>query len=140
MMPSSVCHDSELIPYTRSDSVSLEADPPTSKFERTAGVWANNEMRPLRPVGVSSNVSRVNAVRAPVDATSTMGEAPETVTDSCTDPTLRETSTVATKPAVSRKFSRRTDSKPASVYTTMYVPIGNGVRRYSPRSLVTPTN
>ena len=76
-------------------------------------------------------------VAGAVDTTSTTGEAPVTVRVSRTAPMPIGTLTVATKPVVSRIPSRRTDWNPDKSYTTLKTPIGNGVRRYSPRSLVT---
>jgi hypothetical protein len=73
-------------------------------------------MIPFRPVGVSSSVSRVSMVARAADVTSMIGEAPETVTDSSSDPTRRLTSTCATNPTVNRTFSRRTVWNPESVY------------------------
>ena len=57
---------------------------------------------PLRLVGISSIVSRVNCVVAVVDVVSTTGEAPDTVIDSCSDPTLSCTSMRAVNPTFSR--------------------------------------
>src|SRR5262245_39265950 len=71
------------------------------------------------------------------EVVSTTGLIPETVTDSASAPTLSSTSTLATKPTVRRMSSRRTVWKPDSEYTTVNVPIGSGVSRYSPRSSVT---
>jgi hypothetical protein len=79
----------------------------------------------------------VSRVAGAVDTTSTTGDAPVTVRVSCTAPMPIGTLTVATKPVVSLIPSRRTDWNPDNSYTTLKTPIGNGVSRYSPRSLVT---
>src|SRR5687767_8795964 len=93
----------------------------------------------LRLVGSASSVSRVNWVVAAVDLTSTTGDAPDTVMVSASEPTGSGTSSLAVKPTVSRTPSRRTVWKPGIEYSTVYVPIGSGVKRYSPRSSVTLT-
>jgi len=64
---------------------------------------------------MSSRVSRVSAVVGVEDATSTTGEAPETVTVSFNDPSFMDTSSLAVNPAVSRTFSRLMDWKPGRV-------------------------
>jgi hypothetical protein len=64
-------------------------------------------MRPARLDGTTSSVSFVKTVTAPLDWTSTVGDA-ATVIDSSIAPTVITTSMRATNPAVSRMPSRRT--------------------------------
>ena len=71
---------------------------------------------PLRLVGSSSMVSRVNWVVAVVERVSTTGELPDTVTVSSSAPTFIATSIFAVKPTVSRTPSCRATSNPWSVY------------------------
>jgi hypothetical protein len=71
-------------------------------------------MFPLRLVGVSWSVSFVSKVLPEVDATSTTGAAPETVTVSATEASPIDTSSFAVKPTVSRTFCRCAGRNPAS--------------------------
>src|SRR3984893_17657166 len=137
-MPSSVCHDSPDWPNARNVMLLALAElPPISSEFLTPGAWASRAKKPTRPVGVVSSISVVSLELVPVDATSTIGEAPDTWTDSSSDPTFSMTSTFAMNPLVSRSPSRRISWKPESWYMTSNVPIGNGVSRYSPWSSVT---
>jgi hypothetical protein len=83
--------------------------PPTSRFVRVPGACVSSACTPLRLVGISSRVSRVNAVFGVVETTSMTGEVPETVIVSLSAPTFSATSSLAVKPAVRRMSSRRTD-------------------------------
>ena len=73
----------------------------------------------LRPVGMTSSVSRVNCVVAVVEVTSTSGASPETVIVSASALTLSTTSTLAVNPAVIRRSGRLTVPKPSSAYSTV---------------------
>jgi hypothetical protein len=75
---------------------------------RTPGAWASRLTMPLRLDGRSSIVSLVNCVVALVDFTSTIGEAPDTVTVSSREPTFNGASILAVNPTVKRTPSRRT--------------------------------
>ena len=75
------------MPCSRYVGGSPSVPPPTSRFALTLGTCARRLMIPLRLVGVSSNVSRVSMVAGAADVTSTIGDAPETVTDSSRAPT-----------------------------------------------------
>ena len=78
--------------------------PPTSNRPgaRTPGACTIKLIAPLRLVGVSSRVSRVNCVLAEVAVTSTTGAAPETVTVSLSVPSFSVISSRTVAPRSSR--------------------------------------
>ena len=88
-------------------------------------------------MAATSSISFVSSVLPAVDATSTTGAAPDTVTVSATVASSSPTSMRAVKPTVSRTFGRWIGRKPDSSNATWKTPIGNGARRYSPTSFVT---
>ena len=75
-----------------------------------------------RPVGSESTTSRVITVWRWVVCTSTVGEAPTTVTVSAISPTDSSISTVAVNVPVSSMPSRRTVLNPARLTVTEYAP------------------
>ena len=66
-------------------------------------------------VGTAFSTSRVSTCCLALLCTSTTGEAPDTVTDSCSVPTLRSMLIVAVKLPCSSTPSRMTVLKPGSV-------------------------
>ena len=90
----------------------MPAEPPMSgRSVRTPGTREPTVMM-LRDVGSVSIRSRVSTCVLDACCTSTTGAAPETVTDSCSDPTLRSALTVAVKLAGSSRPSRTTVLNP----------------------------
>ena len=73
----------------------------------------NRLITPFRLVGVRSIISLVSSVLPEVPATSTNGDAPDTVTVSATVASPSATSIFAVKPTVSRTFCRWAGRKPA---------------------------
>ena len=114
--PSIAMYDSIGWPNDENSGVSPTVPPPTSSRPgaRTPGACTIRLMAPLRLVGVSSSVSRVNCVLAEVDVTSTTGDAPETVTVSDRTPTFNTMSSFACAPRSSRIPSCRMAEKPSS--------------------------
>src|SRR5688572_17494711 len=69
--------------------------------------------------------------------TSTTGDAPDTVTDSCSAPTLSAPSMVAVKPDGKLTPSRITFEKPSKVNVTVYTPGRKSTIEYRPCPSVT---
>ena len=103
-MPSITMNDSIGCPKELNSGVSPTVPPPTSRRPgaRTPGACTIRLIAPLRLVGVSSSVSRVNCVLADVAVTSTTGAAPETVRVSWSVPIFRATSSLTVAPRSSR--------------------------------------
>src|SRR5947207_2758092 len=138
MMPSTICQDWADCPWVRNCGPSFMLEAPTSRFVRTPGMVVMKAFSPSRLVGrTSSDCFDMSTLVAGL-VTSTSGEDPVTVTDSCTVPTPSAWSSVAVNPSVSRTFSRLTVWNPDNSNATAYIPGGNGLRRYSPFTSVTP--
>src|SRR5476649_565550 len=101
----------------------------------TAGACAMIDQK-SRALGSDSSCLASKMVAVLVDDTSTTGEAPLTVTVSCSDATFSSTLTVAVKPTLMLIPSRITVPKPPSSYCTAYIPGGSAGRRYTPSSLL----
>src|SRR5437667_9382590 len=102
--PSNCCQESPFWPKARNSGFAVGW--PTSMLVRTPGDRTIIDCTPARLGGLRSKVSLVNWVRADVDATSTTGAVPETVTVSDSALTFITTSTFAVKPAVTRRPGR----------------------------------
>src|SRR5216683_495101 len=90
-----------------------------------------------RAFGSDSSCFASNTVAVRVEDTSTTGDAPLTVTDSCSDATVSSTFTVAVKPTLMLMPARITVPNPESSYCTVYMPGGTPGSRYVPSSFVT---
>ena len=111
-IPSIVNQFAPACPNTLGCGVSTIWLPPISSKVRTPGAMVNRPCL-LRAVAATSSTSFVSSVLPEVDATSTTGDAPDTVTVSATVASPSCTSILAVKPTVSRTSCRRAGRKPA---------------------------
>src|SRR5712692_2199696 len=110
----------------------MPAVPPTSGALRVTPVSVAPMAQMLRPVGTASSRSRDRTCCCVALFTSTIGDAPVTVTVSSSAPTLISALTVAVKFAGSSIPSRLITLKPASVNVTVYTPGRRSMMRNSP--------
>src|SRR3954465_5067455 len=87
------------------------SSPPTPIAGRAPGTYERNETVPFLLDGRMLSTSFESTVDDALDTTSTTGDAPDTVTDSWSEPTFSDMSIFATNPAASTMPSRRADWK-----------------------------
>ena len=97
----------------------MALDPPTSGMLNAMPMTSWPRPWMVRPVGSASSVSRLSTWVWTVLWTSTMGDAPETVTVSSSAPTLMSALIVAVNAVGSSRPSRLNELKPGSVKTTV---------------------
>ena len=122
LMPSIDCHESPFWPKAR--NVDCQSRRRNRGSIRTPGAWRHHHsLRPVRPVGDDSSVSRVSWGMEVVELTSTMGVPGYARVFRRAH--LERHVNPGGESAVRRMSARRTVPKPGSGRT--YVPMGSGV-------------
>ncbi len=102
----------------------------------TPGVAASSDHM-SRPLGIDSSCASLKFCCTRVAEVSITGDAPVTVTVSCSVATFRSALTLAVKPSEIWMSLRLTVLKPASSNVSSYTPGGTAGKRYEPFSFVT---
>src|SRR5829696_5307342 len=98
---------------------------------RTPDAWPSTAHTSVA-VGTPTSLSVVKSVPTLLDCMSTTGEAPVTVTDSCSDATCNWPSTVRIWPSPSWMLARLNDWNPDSSNVNSYGPDGSDAIEYLP--------